>query len=86
MPFVLSPVDIEALHAHLWEHLEPSGSTTVAPVGCDHTLRHSRAWLRERFGRRSVAPLARWLENRGGFCDCEVLMNVDTDPITVGED
>jgi hypothetical protein len=42
--------------------------------GCDNTLRAAKAWAR----REKVSW--RWLrdalEERGGFCDCEVLMNV----------
>lgn len=42
--------------------------------GCDETLRWSRIW------RDQVAPsrtgLEQHLRSRGGFCDCEVLMNV----------
>ena len=46
--------------------------------GCDNTLRAAQAWA----GQEKV----RWgwlrdaLEERGGFCDCEVLMNVLEEP------
>jgi hypothetical protein len=46
--------------------------------GCDNTLRAAQGWAR----REKV----RWgwlhgvLEDRGGFCDCEVLMNVMEPP------
>jgi len=46
--------------------------------GCDNTLRAAKAWARRenvRFGwLRGV------LEDRGGFCDCEVLLNVVEPP------
>lgn len=42
--------------------------------GCDNTSRAAKAWAR-----REQVPWA-WLrdalEERGGFCDCEVLLNV----------
>ena len=42
--------------------------------GCDNTSRATKAWAR-----REEVPWA-WLrdalEERGGFCDCEVLLNV----------
>ena len=42
--------------------------------GCDDTLRAAQAWSR----REGVgwSRLRRTLEDRGGFCDCEVLLNV----------
>lgn len=42
---------------------------------CDHTLRLTREFLRE----RSVPeePVVAWLGEHGGFCDCEVLSNVE---------
>ena len=46
--------------------------------GCDNTLRSAEAWAR-----REKVPWA-WLrdqlEDRGGFCDCEVLLNVFRPP------
>ncbi len=50
--------------------------------GCDGSLRLAAHW-------RQAQPypadwLPRWLERRGGFCACEVLMNVfDDDTLTV---
>ena len=43
-------------------------------AGCDHTLRQTQQFLRTRdFDASSVLP---WLRQNGGFCDCEVLINV----------
>jgi Protein of unknown function (DUF2695) len=56
----------QAIHAGLREH------------GCDNTLRAARAWARR--------ATVRWgwlravLEDRGGFCDCEVVLNVLDEP------
>jgi hypothetical protein len=41
--------------------------------GCDHTRRLTDAWLTERG--HSLGRIHRWLDNHGGFCDCEVLGN-----------
>lgn len=46
--------------------------------GCDTTLRIAEAWAR----REKVpwAPLRDGLEDHGGFCDCEVVMNALASP------
>jgi hypothetical protein len=46
----------------------------IALQGCDNTLHHAEAWARAHgvpWGR-----LGRSLRGLGGFCDCEVEMNV----------
>lgn len=41
---------------------------------CDHTLRHTLIWLKDRkVSKPSFVIQA--LQNQGGFCDCEVLCN-----------
>lgn len=45
----------------------------VTRHGCDNTLRWSLHWRDARAPR--AAKLDRRLEDRGGFCDCEVLFN-----------
>jgi hypothetical protein len=42
---------------------------------CDHTLRMTRAWLEQQ--RLDVQAVVPWLEDNGGYCDCEVLANVE---------
>jgi hypothetical protein len=42
--------------------------------GCDDTRRFTDAWARARSS--SVELLNAWLDDNGGFCDCEVLANV----------
>jgi hypothetical protein len=47
----------------------------VSEMGCDHTLLHTRQFLKE-----SALPeddVVRWLADHGGYCDCEVLANVE---------
>jgi hypothetical protein len=42
-------------------------------VGCDHTRRLTLKWL----ANRKIPPDAvlEWLDEHGGFCDCEVVAN-----------
>ena len=42
---------------------------------CDHTLRHTEAFLAERG--LDAAAVVPWLRDSGGYCDCEVLANVE---------
>jgi Protein of unknown function (DUF2695) len=42
--------------------------------GCDNKLTISERWLRG--GGHDVARVVRWLNEHGGYCDCEVLFNV----------
>ena len=42
---------------------------------CDHSLRYAEAFLAERgLDASTVLP---WLRESGGYCDCEVLANVE---------
>jgi hypothetical protein len=43
--------------------------------GCDHTRRLTEAWLRNRG--HDVQRVFAWLDTQGGFCDCEILANVE---------
>ena len=43
--------------------------------GCDHTRRLTRAWLENRG--HDVEKVFGWLDTQGGFCDCEILANVE---------
>lgn len=51
----------------------------VESAGCDHSLRATRAWA----AANEIEPevLAESLGHFGGFCDCEVLLNVDAEEI-----
>lgn len=40
---------------------------------CDHTFKHSRAWILQ--SGVDEAMVLKWLEDNGGFCDCEALAN-----------
>lgn len=43
--------------------------------GCDHTLRLTRAWLAA--SELPVEPVVAWLEENGGFCDCQAMANAE---------
>ena len=42
---------------------------------CDHTLRNTINFLQQR--NLDIEKVVTWLHEYGGFCDCEVLSNVD---------
>jgi hypothetical protein len=43
--------------------------------GCDHSRRLTQAWLVSRG--HDVEGVFAWLDEHGGFCDCEALANVE---------
>jgi Protein of unknown function (DUF2695) len=44
-------------------------------AGCDHSLQYTQAYLSsQNLASEEVVP---WLQEHGGFCDCEVLANVE---------
>jgi hypothetical protein len=43
--------------------------------GCDHSLRLTRAWLANK--ELPAEPVVAWLQDNGGYCDCEALMNAE---------
>ena len=68
------PLDRAQLEA-LLDHVEAA----VEANGCDHTLAATEAWAaREDI---DLERLHDGLEEYGGFCDCEVVMNVDADEV-----
>jgi hypothetical protein len=44
--------------------------------GCDRTLRFTREFIRAHD--LNEGRIIAWLGSRGGYCDCEVLSNVET--------
>jgi hypothetical protein len=44
------------------------------PPPCDHTLRETIAFLQER--NLDVEKIVPWFQSHGGYCDCEVIFNV----------
>lgn len=48
----------------------------LSESACDDTLRFTREYIRQSVMREGET--IRWLEQQGGFCDCEVLNNVES--------
>jgi hypothetical protein len=53
----------------------------VENAGCDHSLRATRAWAAA--NEIDPAVLAESLGHFGGYCDCEVVFNVNPEEIFV---
>ncbi|EJS05244.1 DUF2695 domain-containing protein [Bacillus mycoides] len=64
----LSTEQLESLEAHLEESMKS--------YGCDHSLKHTKEWLVYHVSKAKSRDVIRAMRNRGGFCDCEVIMNV----------
>jgi hypothetical protein len=62
----MPPQDLRALFDHLDQ---------VSGPECDHTLRMTTEFLQERG--LDVERVLPWLREHGGYCDCEVLANVE---------
>ena len=70
------PLPIEqviSLIEHVGNELH-SRDPRITPA-CDHTLRFSKAWCAQHGV--SENAVCEWLRDHGGFCDCEVIFNVD---------
>lgn len=64
----LSVADLKALLAHLG---------FASEHGCDHTLSKTLDFLAAR--KLEPTSVISWLQEHGGYCDCEVLANVESD-------
>jgi len=58
------------LFDNLFDYLDEQ----IEESGCSHTLKITTLFLNE--NNISIEPVLTWLEKHGGYCDCEVLMNV----------
>ncbi|HTD22186.1 MAG TPA: DUF2695 domain-containing protein [Terriglobales bacterium] len=64
------PLNNTAMH-ELFDYVDEKLSATA----CDHTLTHTHAFLST-----AGLPLQKvitWLEEHGGYCDCEVIANAE---------
>ena len=48
----------------------------IGEKGCDHTLRLTQRFLSKN-GIENTEAVIKWLNDNGGYCDCEVLYNVE---------
>ena len=65
--YILSVEQVAALYEYVEERLEENG--------CDHSKRHTLKWLEENIPADQREAVVAEIEDMGGFCDCEVLMN-----------
>ena len=57
--------------ASLFEYLEAQLDET----DCDHSNRHTQKWLEMNIPEGDRKAVLSEIEDMGGYCDCEVLMN-----------
>ena len=57
--------------ATLFDHLDEQ----MGERGCDHTPKMTKAFLENK--NLNTEVILPWLEEYGGYCDCEVLANVE---------
>jgi Protein of unknown function (DUF2695) len=63
--FPLPPSELKAMFDTLADDLHKQG--------CDHSRRLTKVWLASRG--HDIHAVFAWLDENGGFCDCEVLAN-----------
>ncbi|HGA0700124.1 DUF2695 domain-containing protein [Bacillus cereus] len=64
----LSVEQLNSLEGYLQENLKTKG--------CDHSLIYTKDWLNRCVPKSMHRYIIRAMRNRGGYCDCEVLMNI----------
>ena len=65
--YVLTQEQVEELFAFLESQLEE--------MHCDHTLQFTEQWLEENLNAAESEAVLAEINEMGGYCDCEVLMN-----------
>lgn len=61
----------EELFLELFNYLDGKGETE----GCENDFRLTKAFLKDK--NVDIEKVIQFLEDNGGFCDCEVLYNVE---------
>lgn len=64
------------LHETVLRQLFDYIDSELKNTGCDHTLRHSVTFL-EKSKVPHIDQVISWLNDNGGYCDCEVIANVE---------
>ena len=57
--------------ASLFEYVE----TQLEDADCDHSLKHTAQWIAANIPQDQQEAVLAEIEEMGGYCDCEVLMN-----------
>ena len=65
--YILSEENVQKLFAYLEEQLDA--------CGCDHTLRSTEQWLKDNISTELHENVIAEINDMGGYCDCEVLLN-----------
>ena len=65
--YLLTEKDAQALFEYLEEQLDNTG--------CDHTLHHTKQWLKKNLAQETIEGAIAEITEMGGYCDCEVLLN-----------
>lgn len=63
----------------LFEYVE----SQLAENGCNHSLKYTKQWLVMNIPRDQHEAVLNEIEEMGGYCDCEVLLNCYEDYIEV---
>lgn len=71
----LTQAEVADLGKYVDKHVHVIGIDLV--VGCDNTLRHTMAWLKAHYEPgQALEKVLAWIQEQGGYCDCEVMLNV----------
>ncbi|PJZ76306.1 DUF2695 domain-containing protein [Leptospira neocaledonica] len=65
---ILSPKELNDLGNYL--------NSNLNRIACDHSLAITKKYLEGKYSKSDLKRIVSSLQNRGGFCDCEVLANV----------
>lgn len=65
------PVSMETLRELVF-HIE--GEIGASGRACEHSTAMAEAWMSAR--RIDASPVLAWLDDIGGHCDCEIVLNV----------
>ena len=66
--YILNRKQIKSLMSHVSKQLGPC-------LNCDGTLKHTQNWLNNNIPSDKREAILEEIENDGGFCDCEVVLN-----------
>lgn len=66
-PYILSLAQVVSLFEYVESKLEDTG--------CDHSRRHTQQWLSMNIPQEQHEDVLAEIEEMGGYCDCELLMN-----------